>query len=138
MTLQWSVIVRKGRRLGYFTVGWNAIEGLIEVLAGVFAGDISLIGFGMDSFIEVTLRSVLLWRLAVDGNLEGRKRKAGASDYGGHLLLALAIYMAYESAMDLWSRRAPERSTAGFVFACVSLLVMPLLSRGKAERGADG
>jgi hypothetical protein len=48
------VIVRKGRRLEYFTVGWNAIEGLIGVLVGVFAGSISLIGIGMDSFIEVT------------------------------------------------------------------------------------
>ena len=52
--LQRSVIVRKGRRLEYFTVGWNAIEGLIGVLVGVFAGSISLIGIGMDSFIEVT------------------------------------------------------------------------------------
>lgn len=136
VTLQRTVIVRRGRRLEYFTVGWNAIEGLIGVLAGVFAGSISLIGFGIDSFIEVTSGSVLLWRLAVDGNLDGHKRnEKRALQAVGVCFLALAVYIAYESATDLWSRRAPEHSAAGIILACVSLLVMPLLSRAKRKVG---
>jgi hypothetical protein len=57
-----SAVVRRGRRLGYFTVAWNAIEGLVAVATGVIAGSISLVGFGIDSFIEVNSGSVLLWR----------------------------------------------------------------------------
>jgi hypothetical protein len=49
-----AVTVRRGRRLEYFTVAWNALEGLVAILAGALAGSISLVGFGMDSFIEVT------------------------------------------------------------------------------------
>ncbi len=47
-------VVRRGRRLEYFTIGWNIIEGLVAVAAGAIAGSISLVGFGIDSFIEVT------------------------------------------------------------------------------------
>jgi hypothetical protein len=79
------VIVRNGRRLEYCTVGLNAIEGLIGVLAAMFAGSISLIGFGMDSFIEVTSGSVLLWRLTVDGNPEGRRRNEKRALQAVHL-----------------------------------------------------
>jgi len=53
-------IVRQGRRLEYFTIAWNAFEGLVAVVAGAIAGSISLVGFGIDSFIEVTSGSVLL------------------------------------------------------------------------------
>lgn len=49
-----TVVVRRGRRLEYFTVAWNTLEGLVAVIAGAIAGSISLVGFGVDSFIEVT------------------------------------------------------------------------------------
>src|SRR5215831_4233101 len=58
-----ATIVRRGRRLEYFTIAWNAVEGLVAILAGLVAGSISLVGFGIDSFIEVTSGSVLLWRM---------------------------------------------------------------------------
>jgi divalent metal cation (Fe/Co/Zn/Cd) transporter len=48
----------------YFTVGWNVIEGVIAIAAGVYAGSIALIGFGLDSYIEVASGLVLIWRLA--------------------------------------------------------------------------
>jgi len=68
--------------------------------------------------------------------LEGRKRnEKRALQAVGVCFLALAIYIAYESTMDLWSRRAAEPSTAGIILACVSLLVMPLLSRAKRNVG---
>jgi hypothetical protein len=49
-----TTAVRHGQRLEYFTIGWNALEGLVAVVAGAIAGSISLVGFGIDSFIEVT------------------------------------------------------------------------------------
>ena len=65
-TLERPAAVLRGRRLEYFTVVWKALEGLIAVVAGIVAGSISLVGFGIDSFIEVTSGSVLLWRMSVD------------------------------------------------------------------------
>jgi divalent metal cation (Fe/Co/Zn/Cd) transporter len=60
--LKRPTILQHGRRLEYFTIVWNAIEVLVAVITGVIAGSISLVGFGIDSFIEVTSGSVLLWR----------------------------------------------------------------------------
>ncbi len=54
-----TALVRQGRRLKYFTVVWNTLEGLVAVVPGLMAGSISLVGFGVDSFIEVTSGSVV-------------------------------------------------------------------------------
>ena len=129
-------VVRRGRRLEYFTVIWNALEGLVAVGAGVFAGSISLVGFGIDSFIEVTSGSVLLWRMSVDANVGDRERtEKRALRIVGLCCLLLAVYIAFESGNDLWFKRAPEQSIPGIVLACVSLVVMPLLSRSKRKVG---
>jgi divalent metal cation (Fe/Co/Zn/Cd) transporter len=134
--LERLAIVRRGRRLEYFTIAWNALEGLVAVIAGIVAGSISLVGFGIDSFIEVTSGSTLLWRMSVDADVLGRERnEKRARKIVGVCFLGLAAYIAYESVLDLWSRRAPEHSIPGIVLACVSLLVMPLLSRAKREVG---
>src|SRR5215470_872401 len=129
-------VVRWGRRLEYFTVIWNAVEGLVAVGAGVFAGSISLVGFGFDSFIEVTSGAVLLWRMNVDARESERGRnERSALKIVGLCFLLLAIYIAFESGSDLWLKRAPEQSIPGIILACVSLIVMPLLSRSKRKVG---
>lgn len=131
-----AAIVQRGRELEYFTIVWNAAEGLIAIGAGVIAGSISLVGFGIDSFIEVASGSVLLWRMAVDADERRRAvNEKRALRFVGTCFLLLAAYIAYESVTDLWSRRAPEHSIAGIVLACVSLVVMPLLSRAKRRVG---
>jgi len=131
-----GLVVRRGRRLEYFTVGWNTLEGLIAVIAGAFAGSIALVGFGIDSFIEVTSGAVLLWRMSVDADMHRREQnERRALQIVGACFLALASYIAYESATDLWSKRAPERSIPGIILACISLIVMPLLSQAKREVG---
>jgi divalent metal cation (Fe/Co/Zn/Cd) transporter len=134
--LERTAVVRHGRRLEYFTIAWNALEGLVAVVAGAIAGSISLVGFGLDSFIEVTSGSVLLWRMSVDAEVHRRElNERRALRIVGGCFLLLAAYIAYESALDLWSRRAPEHSIPGIVLACVSLVVMPLLSRAKRKVG---
>jgi divalent metal cation (Fe/Co/Zn/Cd) transporter len=134
--LERTAVVRHGRRLEYFTIAWNGLEGLAAVVAGAIARSISLVGFGIDSFIEVISGSVLLWRMSVDADVEGRERNERRTlQVVGICFLFLASYIAYESAMDLWSRRAPEQSIPGIVLACVSLVVMPLLSRAKRKVG---
>lgn len=129
-------IVRRGRRLEYFTIAWNSIEGLLAVAMGLIAGSISLVGFGLDSFIEVTSGSVLLWRMSVDADVQRRERnEKRALRIVGLCFFLLAVYIAYESGMDLASGRAPQRSFPGIILAFVSLIVMPLLSRAKRSVG---
>ena len=110
------------------------MEGLVAVVAGAFAGSISLVGFGIDSFIEVTSGVVLLWRMAVDADVQRRERKEKLSlRIVGVCFLALVVYVGYESIYDLVSRKAPEHSVPGILLACVSLIVMPLLSQAKKK-----
>jgi divalent metal cation (Fe/Co/Zn/Cd) transporter len=135
-TLERPTAVLRGRRLEYFTVTWNTFEGLIAVVAGVIAGSISLVGFGIDSFIEVISGSVLLWRMSVDSDVHRREsNEKRALRIVGTCFLLLAAYITYDSTSELWSKRAPEHSVAGIILACASLVVMPLLSRAKRKVG---
>jgi len=135
-TLERGELLQRGRRLEYFTVAWNMLEGLVAVVAGAMAGSISLVGFGIDSFIEVTSGSVLLWRMAVDSDVRRRElNEKRALKAVGTCFLGLAAYISYESLGDLWLKRTPEHSVAGIVLACVSLVAMPLLSRAKRSVG---
>ena len=132
LVVERSAIARRGKRLEYFTIAWNAIEGIVAVLAGAVAGSISLVGFGIDSFIEVISGAVLLWLMIVDADADRREaNERRALRIVGFCFVALAAYIAYESANDLWKRQAAERSIPGIVLACLSLIVMPLLSRAK-------
>ncbi|MBI2816175.1 MAG: cation transporter [Acidobacteria bacterium] len=130
--------VRRGKHLEYFTIAWNAVEGVVGVVAGVLAGSISLVGFGVDSFIEVTSGAALLWRMSSDAQEHERERNERvALRIVGSCFIALALYVTYEAGSDLLARRAPEQSLAGIVLAVVSLIVMPLLSRAKRRVGAQ-
>jgi divalent metal cation (Fe/Co/Zn/Cd) transporter len=129
-------VARRGRRLEYFTVAWNSLEGIVALIAGTIAGSISLVGFGIDSFIEVTSGAALLWRMSVDADVHRRERNERlALRIVGLCFLALAAYVAYESVGDLMQHKAPEQSIPGIVLACVSLVAMPLLSRAKRKVG---
>src|SRR5712672_91600 len=128
--------VLRGQRLEYFTVVWNTLEGLVAIVSGIVAGSIALVGFGIDSFIEVTSGSVLLWRMSVDSDVHRREaNEKRALRIVGVCFLLLAAYIAFDSISDLWSKRAPEHSIAGIILACASLVVMPLLSRAKRKVG---
>jgi len=106
-TLERPAAVLHGRRLEYFTVVWNTLEGLVAVVAGIVAGSISLVGFGIDSFIEVTSGSVLLWRMSVDSDVHRREaNEKRALRIVGACFLLLGAYIAYDSISDLWSKRA--------------------------------
>lgn len=132
-----QLVTRTGKRLEYFTVAWNVVEGLVAVIAGSFAGSISLVGFGIDSFIEVTSGAALLWRMSVDSDEAQREHhERSALRIVGVCFVALSIYIAYEAVADLAARRAPEHSIPGIILAAVSLVAMPLLSRAKRRVGA--
>ena len=129
ITFDRQVAIRRGRALEYLTIAWNLGEALISVGAGIAAGSIALIGFGIDSLIETSSVLILLWRLR-DG-VEGEKREQLALKLVGVSFLALAAYVAFDAVQSLLRREPPEVSRIGIAIAALSLLVMPLLARAK-------
>ena len=126
----------KGRWLEYLTIAWNSAEGLVAVLAGATAGSISLVGFGVDSFIEVASGAALLWRMSVDADACRRATSERLSlRIVGWCFITLAAYVAYEATGNLVSQAAAVHSLPGVLLACASLVVMPLLSRAKRRVG---
>lgn len=124
--------VAQARRLNRITIGWNLAEGVIAVVAGVMAGSVSLIGFGLDSAIEVSAAVVLGWRLAKEGQpgcMESFDRRA--TRLVAVCFAALAAYVGVESVRDLAGGARPEASTLGIAVAALSLLAMPVLARAK-------
>jgi len=135
-SLDRTAMARRGSRVEYFTIVWNSLEGVVALVAGWLAGSIALVGFGVDSFIEVTSGAALLWRMAVDADAQRRERnERRALRIVGLCFVGLAAYITYESLSDLVRKHAPERSIPGVALACISLVVMPLLSRAKMKIG---
>ena len=131
-TISRTDAVKRARVLNAATIGWNGIEGVIAVVAGIAAGSVSLVGFGFDSAIEVSAASILAWRLHQerrDGctqDADSRATKAIAVSFG-----VLAAYVLFESVRDLAGQSEPEASVPGVVLAALSLAVMPFLARAK-------
>jgi divalent metal cation (Fe/Co/Zn/Cd) transporter len=138
LTIARQAIALRGKQLEYFTIVWNTIEGLVAVIAGALAGSISLVGFGIDSFIEVVSGTTLLWRMSVDADVRSRERNEKLSlRTVGACFVTLAAYVSYESISDLVKHKAPEHSIPGIILACVSLIVMPLLARAKRRVASE-
>jgi len=126
--------LRRGRRLEYFTLGWNMVEAAVAIGAGVLAGSIALIGFGVDSLIECTSGAILLWRLASPAHDESREQLARR--LVGLSLFLLAAYVCFEAIKSLVAAEPPLASVPGILLAVVSLIVMPLLARAKRRVAA--
>jgi divalent metal cation (Fe/Co/Zn/Cd) transporter len=127
-----AAAVERGIRLEYVTVVWNSLEGLVSIAAGIFAGSVALVGFGVDSWIETSSGAVLLWRLHAErrgGHPEAHERKA--LQLVGVSFLLLAGYVTWDASASLLKHEAPERSIVGIVIAVLSLIVMPVLARAK-------
>jgi divalent metal cation (Fe/Co/Zn/Cd) transporter len=131
-TLDRPALVRRGKLLEGATVGYNVAEGVIALAAGTIAGSVALIGFGIDSGIEVAASLLLLWRLGADLDPVRRERVERRSlQLIGVLFLLLAAYVTVESGLSLWNREEPRSSLAGILLAAASVIVMPLLARAK-------
>jgi divalent metal cation (Fe/Co/Zn/Cd) transporter len=129
--------IKQGRRLEYFTIIYNCMEGLIAIIAGLIAGSVSLVGFGIDSAIEVTSGAALLWRLCRDWDLEERETVERTTlRIVGLCFIALSIYIIYDSGSVLLLREAPDRSIPGILLAAVSVIVMPWLAKAKRRTAA--
>ena len=132
VTLERPALVRRGLFLNYLTIAYNVVEAVVSIVAGLVAGSVALLGFGIDSAIEVTASGAAQWRLRVDHH-EGRRAHAERRTRRiiGVCFLVLALYIGVDAASALWQRDAPDRSLLGLVILAVSLIVMPWLARQK-------
>jgi divalent metal cation (Fe/Co/Zn/Cd) transporter len=132
---------RIARRLVAGTMAYNAFEGILAIAAGVAAGSIALVGFGLDSFIELAAGAALLWRLRVEARgasparVEVTERRA--LRFVGATFIALAVYVTAQSAWVLATARAPGESALGIGLAIASLVLMPLIAWGKLRAAAE-
>ena len=130
------LVVSSGKKVEYFTIFWHLLEGVISLGAGIAAGSLSLVGFGVDSLVELASGVAVLWRMNVDHKVEHRERNEKlALQLVGWSFIALALYLILESIVSFVEKKAPEHSIVGIVIAVLSLVVMPLLSRAKRRIG---
>src|SRR2546426_10223399 len=132
-------LLRRGMALEAVTVGYNTLEGLVAIAAGIAAGSVALTGFGIDSVIEVTSGALLWWRLRAELGLAplGTTGDGRAARGAGFLLLALGLSIVTDSVRVLATGNHPESSPIGIGLTVVSLIVMPLLARGKLRVAAS-
>jgi len=132
LTLDRPALVRRSQRLNYATMAYNSLEGILSITAGVLAGSIALVGFGIDSLIELTAGAAALWRLRADADSSRRERTERLTlRLIGLCFLALAVYIGADAILALAAGTAPERSWAGIIIAGASLVIMPFLARAK-------
>jgi divalent metal cation (Fe/Co/Zn/Cd) transporter len=127
-----AAAIDRARRLNQLSLAWNVVEGVIALLAGIAAGSVSLIGFGIDSGIEVSAAVIVAWRLHQErrgGCMEAYDRRA--TRLIAVAFLALATYVWIDAVGDLVNRARPEASLPGLLLAVVSLILMPWLARAK-------
>ena len=130
-------LVQRGLVLAWFTIAWNSIEGIAGIASGIAAGSIALVGFGVDSYVEVFAGSVIVWRLARDrhGDALSEVAERRAVRLIASTFLALAAGVGVESIRKLAVSAEPDESLFGIGLAIVSLIVMPLLARAKRRVG---
>ena len=135
--LERDTLVRRGQRLSIATIFCNTVEGVVAIVAGLSAGSVALVGFGVDSGIELAASAAALWRLGADAAPVHRARIEQISHRViGLLFIALALYIAYDAGRALVRREAPATSPLGIALAVSSLVVMPVLARAKRRVGA--
>jgi divalent metal cation (Fe/Co/Zn/Cd) transporter len=128
-------LARRAKLLSWASLAYMALEGLVAIVAGIVAGSIALIGFGIDSAIEGFASVVIVWRFTgsrmLSHHAEERAQKLVAIQF-----FILAPYVAVESVRALVNGSHAEESVVGIVLAASSLVVMPLLGRAKQRIGS--
>jgi len=126
-----DVLLRRGRALEVFTLGWNVVGVVVLAVLAFTASSVALLGFGLDSLVEIGASTVVLWELAGAGELRQRR----ALRLIGVAFLLLAAYLLVQSTAALLRGHHAAPSVAGIVWMGVTALVMFTLATGKAHTG---
>lgn len=127
--------LRRAELLVLATLLYNVVEAIVALWAGERADSVALVGFGLDSLIEIMAGTVVLWRMQVERAVAGEHRidvvERRARRLVGVTFWLLAAYVTTQASVTLWRREAPDASVVGVVIAALSLILMPLLAWGK-------
>lgn len=135
-----SKLNKKALNLSYFTIIYNIIEGLLSIFAGLIAGSVSLVGFGLDSAVESSSAVIMVWRFKKTGKIEEYEEEEiekKALKYVGYTFLILGAYVLYESLKNIYTGEIPEPSLIGIIIAIASIIIMPLLYHAKYKTGKE-
>ena len=129
-----AALVRRGQWFSRVTLLYNTGEGIAAIVTGLMAGSVALVGFGIDSVIEVISSGAALWRLRSDVDEARRKHAERVSlRVIGSCFLALSAYIVADAVRSLWLHEVPQKTVPGIVVAVLSVLIMPILVRGKRK-----
>ena len=136
-----AALLQRALRLEYLTVAWNIVEGLVAITAGLAAGSVALLGFGIDSFVESASGSVLIWRLQAERRTTSHERiehvERRAQQLVAGSLGLLAAWVAWDATTSLLAGEQAEPSVVGIVLAVASMLAMWWLARAKRRVGIE-
>jgi divalent metal cation (Fe/Co/Zn/Cd) transporter len=127
-----SLLVRRARILSLLSIGWMTVEAVVAIVAALVAGSVALLGFGLDSLIELASANTILWLYT------GSRRSSDAAERCAQQLIAicfaaLALYVAFDAIGTLASGTHPDVSWPGVAVAAGAIVVMPLLARAKGR-----
>lgn len=129
-----ALLARRIRLFVALTITWNVIEAVVAVTAGARASSSALIGFGLDSVIEVSSALAVAWQFA---GRDPEAREKLALKVIGASFFALAAFVTVDALRSLLGSGAAEHSSVGLVLAALSLAVMPLLSHAQRRAGRE-
>lgn len=129
-----AVLHRRVRLLVAATIAYNVVEAVVAITAGTMASSIALIGFGLDSVIEVSSAAAVAWQFA---GPDPERRERTALRVISWSFFALAAYVTVEALRTLVGGHEPERSDLGIALVAVSVVVMPFLSWAQRRAGRE-
>jgi divalent metal cation (Fe/Co/Zn/Cd) transporter len=129
-----ATLNRRSLQLAYTTAGYNLVEGVVAIAAGAAASSTALIGFGLDSFVEVSSALVVIWQFR---SHVPEERERVALRLIAVCFFALATYVSVDALRDLFGARQPDPSIVGIGLASLSLVVMPTLVWAKRRTGGE-
>jgi divalent metal cation (Fe/Co/Zn/Cd) transporter len=131
---------RRAWALTALTIGWNSLEAVIAIVSGVIAGSIALVGFGLDSVVEVSSALIITWRLlqqTTDHHANERAERRAVRLIAVSFI-GIALYVTYDAVMKLLGLgEPPERSLIGLGLVALSVIVMPTLAWAKRRVAAE-
>ncbi|MFE8949829.1 cation transporter [Streptomyces sp. NPDC007856] len=132
-----GVLARRIRLLVAATITYNAVEAAVALTAGALASSTALIGFGLDSVIEVSSAATVAWQFSAREHAVREAREKTALRIVALSFFALAAYVTVDAVRALTGTGEATRSLAGIVLAALSLVVMPVLSAAQRRAGRE-
>ncbi|WP_328501077.1 cation transporter [Streptomyces sp. NBC_00457] len=130
-------LARRIRLLVAATITYNVIEAFVAITAGTIASSTALIGFGLDSVIEVSSAAAVAWQFSAREHAVRQAREKTTLRIIAVSFFALAAYVTVDSGRALTAAREAAHSTPGIVLASLSLAVMPFLSAAQRKAGRE-